>query len=164
MCAGRSWVDELGAGLKPGLRVSLGARGVAMMDLRIWKEKKMRAFSAALGLILAFGAPVSAQSADTLPACRSDSWSVGLASLTGTGQAVLRMDGVDVDLVARIQQAFGDHALVAVSPDAGLVLNVVLRASGDDLIRVQPFGQESAEEVATCDDAFIEAVTGGASQ
>jgi hypothetical protein len=135
-----------------------------MMDLRIWKEKKMRAFSAALAVILAFGASVSAQSADTLPACRSDSWSVGLASLTGTGQAVLRMDGVDVDLVAQIQQAFGDHALVAVSPDAGLVLNVVLRASGNDLIRVQPFGQESAEEVAMCDAAFREAVTGGGSQ
>jgi hypothetical protein len=135
-----------------------------MSNLRIWKEKKMgRSLLAALsGVCLATAA--AAQSTDAAPTCRSDLWTVSLASVTGTGQAVLRMEGVDVDLVAQIQQAFGDHALVAVSTEAGLVLNVVLRASGDELIRVQPLGEASAEEAATCDEAFIEAVTGGASQ
>ena len=40
MCGGRSLGGKLDAGLKPGLRVLQSKRGMEMMDLRIWKEKK----------------------------------------------------------------------------------------------------------------------------
>lgn len=150
MCAGRSLVAD-------------GAR-LEMWNLHIFEKKKSGRLSAAICTSMMLALPVAAQSTDAAQTCKSESWEITLTSITETGQAVLRMDGVDVVLLAQIQQAFGDHALVAVSPEAGFVLNVVLRASGDEMIRVQPLGKESAEEAADCDDAFREAVTGGASQ
>jgi hypothetical protein len=119
---------------------------------------KQIAIAALLAAQTLAGAGEAQEAAVPEMGCVSESWSVAVIAFSDGQTARLRLDGVDVELTARLQKTFGDYGLSAVSSEANLVFNVILREDGREILARQPFGSELRDEIATCDPALRAAV------